>query len=158
MNRIVVSFQGNRFNKGEMYVALSRVKTLAGVQCLYFKQDSILHSEAASREMQRLRNDCRVPIPIQQLDVKPDSLMLGLLNVQCLLSVHQHVLGDQAITSTDIMCFTETWLKPDKEDVSMYGDVIIRKDRSGETKGGGVMIAVKNSHKVYYTVSFFLFW
>ena len=48
----------------------------------------------------------------------------------------------------DLLCFTETWLKPSvfNSEILATSYNIIRRDRNGTDRGGGVLIAIKSSY------------
>ena len=55
LDTIVVDMKGNRFNSGQIYVALSRVKALTGLHIVNFNAQAIKRSSMVDDEMCRLR-------------------------------------------------------------------------------------------------------
>jgi len=60
LEAIAVDMKGNRFNPGQIYVALSRVKTFSG---LYINPKSIKKSTLVDEEMARLRGFLLKTVP-----------------------------------------------------------------------------------------------
>lgn len=95
----------------QAYVAFSRVKTLEGLFIKNFKRANIKVSASVVSEMERL---C---LPSEQvpkvLSLPRDSWMkISHLNVHSYLAKHEDIIRDQAMTQANIICFTETFLRP----------------------------------------------
>ena len=152
LDQIVVDMKGQTFNAGQAYVAFSRVKTLQGLFIKNFNPASIKVSAAVVSEMERLTSDRLLPPqPVPQVVTLPstDWIKIGHLNVRSYLSKLDDVRGDESIAHTDIMCFTESHLKPhhvvSSPTLNGESSVLYRCDRvatsTQDLSNGGVMIA-----------------
>jgi len=112
LDRVVISFdleKQRNFNPGQMYVAMSRVKTIEG---LYFTGNFTASvftcNNRVKQEYTRLR------ITDNQLHFIPDfyssdvSVIIALLNIRSLKLHSLDVFHDESLQSSDILCFTET--------------------------------------------------
>jgi hypothetical protein len=100
-----------RFMPGQAYVAVSRVKTEQGLHLLGFDATAFRVNPSVQKEMARLQQD---PIPlIQPLTEFPHDewLTIRLLNIRSYLEHLQDLKIDPILNSTDVFCFTETFLK-----------------------------------------------
>jgi hypothetical protein len=100
-----------RFMPGQAYVAVSRVKTEQGLHLLGFDATAFRVNPSVQTEMARLQQD---PIqPIQPLTEFPHDewLTIRLLNIRSYLEHLQDLKIDPILNSTDVVCFTETFLK-----------------------------------------------
>ena len=154
MDRIVVDMSQSkgRFQRGQAYVAFSRVRTYEGLHIIGYNRHQIQTCGRVKNEMERLRSERKLP-------TLPDP-MIWSPPVECVSMVHLNVQGlnyrtrtkktdvqmDKEIQMVDILCFTEThfevtdvisaktfWKKKKGE--------VYRNDRIGR-KGGGVAIVV----------------
>ena len=152
LDQIVVDMKGQTFNAGQAYVAFSRVKILQGLFIKNFNPASIKVSAAVVSEMERLTSDRLLPPqPVPQVVTLPstDWIKIGHLNVRSYLSKLDDVRGDESIAHTDIMCFTESHLKPhhivSSPTLNGESSVLYRCDRvatsTQDLSNGGVMIA-----------------
>jgi hypothetical protein len=112
LDSIVVSMKGRgRFMPGQAYVAVSRVKTEQGLHLLGFDATTFRVNPSVQTEMARLQQD---PIPpIQPLTEFPHDewLTIRLLNIRSYFEHLQDLKIDPIPNSTDVFCFTETFLK-----------------------------------------------
>ena len=154
MDRIVVDMSQSkgRFQRGQAYVAFSRVRTYEGLNIIGYNRHQIQTCGRVKNEMERLRSERKLP-------TLPDP-MIRSPPVECVSMVHLNVQGlnyrtrskktdvqmDKEIQMVDILCLTEThfavtdaisaktfWKKKKGE--------VYRNDRVGR-KGGGVAIVV----------------
>ena len=156
MDQIVVNMKGSAFTAGQAYVAFSRVKTLAGLFIKNFNPASIKVNSSVVSEMERLTSEKLLPAPpvpqVISLSSR-DWLKVGQLNVHSYLSKVEDVTSDQAIAHTNIMCFTETFLKPSQSVNSLIlngeSSAVFRTDRvsssTQDLSNGGVMIVCADS-------------
>ena len=156
MDQIVVNMKGSAFTAGQAYVAFSRVKTLTGLFIKNFNPASIKVSSSVVSEMERLTSEKLLPSPTvpQVISLSSrDWLKVGQLNVHSYLSKVEDVTSDQAIAHTNIMCFTETFLKPSQSvnNLILNGEssAVYRTDRvsssTQDLSNGGVMIVCADS-------------
>ena len=156
LDQIVVDMKGQAFNTGQAYVAFSRVKTLQGLFIKNFNPASIKVSASVVSEMERLTsNKLLPPLPVPQVVTLPraDWTKIGHLNVRSYLSKLDDIVGDESIAHADIMCFTESFLKPHQHvnSLTLNGEssILYRYDRvttsSQNLSNGGVMIACASS-------------
>ena len=74
--------KGTRFNAGQIYVALSRVKSLSGLHIVNFNPKAIRKSDLVDNEMTRLRNRLLQTIPPLQCLPCTSHVTIALLNVR----------------------------------------------------------------------------
>ena len=112
LDKIVVDMKGGRFTAGQAYVAFSRVKSLNTLFIKNFDSKSIKTSQPAVAEMERLSSNCLTEEPAPQvLSLSGQEwIKIGHLKVHSYIAKEEDVLRDQCVQSTDIMCFTETFL------------------------------------------------
>lgn len=144
--------KGNVFNAGQAYVAFSRVKSVEGLFIKNFNPASINVSMPVITEMERLSNHYLPSEPLPQVVTLPthEWIKIGHLNVHSYMAKQEDILKDRPMNQADIMCFTETFLKPHQHitDVllpSKEQSEVFRLDHvatSTEDLGnGGIMIA-----------------
>ena len=114
MDQIVVDMKNIAFDVGQAYVAFSRMKSLQGLFIKNFKPANIKVSASVVSEMERLSAQSLPSEPIPKvLSLPRDSWMkVGHLNVHSYLAKQEDIIRDQAMKKVNIMCFTETFLRP----------------------------------------------
>ena len=139
-------------------MAFSRVKSLNGLFIKNFNPNSIKVSPTLVCEMERLASESLLPplpVPNVLTVFSSDVIKIGHLNVRSYLG---KLANDSCISHTDVMCFTETFLKPCPHIASLplscSSSAQFRFDRdvSQDLSNGGVMI-VCASHLMPHTVS-----
>ena len=151
-----MDMKGHAFNAGQAYVAFSRVKSLQGLFIKNFNPSSIKVSASVVSEMERLTSKKLLPpLPVPHVVALPktDRIKVGHLNVRSYISKLEDVTSDKCIAHTDIMCFTETFLKShdDVSSLTLNGEssVLYRCDRvttsNQDLSKGGVMIACSSA-------------
>ena len=116
-DEIVVSFQLDKqrnFNPGQLYVAISRVRSFNGLFLKgRFSRSAIVSSEAAHAEYQRLRLPENKLKPLKSVPISESSLNISLLNVRS-LNKHAKSLKDFGeFIESDLLLLTETQLPND---------------------------------------------
>ncbi|KAK3083348.1 hypothetical protein FSP39_020499 [Pinctada imbricata] len=109
VDELVVSFK-KKFSGGQAYVALSRCRTIQGLQILDFDPQKILQNSSVKREMARLQENVRLPSPYIFL-YNPLSCRvwtISLLNARSLRLHFNDVLKDPITKSSDLLMYTET--------------------------------------------------
>ena len=153
LNQIVVDMKGKAFTAGQAYVAFSRVKSLLGLFIKNFNPKSIKVSLSVISEMERLASDHLVsPLPVPQV-ICSAGLKIGHLNVHSFSAKLEDIASDDCIASTDVMCFTESLLKPHQSvhHLKLNGNssCVYRCDRpvaaSQSVTGGGVLVMCASS-------------
>ena len=141
LDEIVVDMKGSRFNPGQAYVALSRVKKLEGLHIVNFNEKAIKASQDVKGEMERLNKNLLSPLPMFTC---PDNhISIALLNVRSLVAKLPDIECDHSLTSASILCFTETWLTPQLSSPNILGNhQPIRSDRTSGDNKGGVLISI----------------
>ena len=140
LDEIVVDMKGSRFNPGQAYVALSRVKKLEGLHIINFNAKAIKANQDVKDEMKRLNKNLLSPLPIFTC---PDNFIsIALLNVRSLVAKLPDIECDPSLTSASILCFTETWLTPQlSSPVILDNHQAIRSNRTSGDNKGGVLIS-----------------
>ena len=154
-DQIVVDMKGQAFTAGQAYVAFSRVKTLQGLFIKNFNPASIKVSSSVVTEMERLTSNKLLstsPVPQLAMLLSVNWIKIGHLNVRSYLAKLEDIVNDQIIAHTNIMCFTETFLKPNQNvNLLLKNDstVVYRADRvtsnTQDLSNGGVMIVCAKS-------------
>ena len=146
VNKIVVDLS-KIFAAGQADVALSRVRSLQGLQILNYKSSAIRKDKRVQKEMIRLQSKAITfnwPV-IPTLQQEP-WIKICHLNVRGYFNQISDIKTDPNICSADIMCFTETHLR--NSDVTHINTqptkhhVSFRKDRLTGADKGGVMMFV----------------
>ena len=141
LDEIVVDMKGGRFSPGQAYVALSRVKTLAGLHILHFNAKAIKKSIDVENEMLRLNFKTLPPLP--DVPLQSSHVNIALLNVRSIYAKLPDIRADTNLSTADILCFSETWLNAAQPTPLLLNDQAdIRCDRMSNENRGGVLICV----------------
>lgn len=142
--------KGRAFGAGQAYVALSRVKSMEGLFIKNFNPNSIKASTLVKTEMERLATKTLPPEPALHVTSLTDHswIKIGHLNIRSYMAKLEDIKCDLPISHVDIMCFSETFLKPHQQITNdllpnTHTSVIFRLDRSSSTldlNNGGIMI------------------
>ena len=109
VDTIVASFSSRSFNCGQAYVALSRVRSLAGLFLLSFDPKKIRSNKKAVKEMERLRENMSLSwVEATQLPKQEGEISIVHLNIRSLVLHHHHLAKQTSIIGCDIVCLTET--------------------------------------------------
>ena len=147
---------GRTFSAGQAYATFSRVKSLEGLFIKNFNPTSIKVSTPVVDEMERLATHSLPSEPVPQVVALPKHNWnkIGHLNVRSYMAKQEDIKGDLTMNHVDVMCFTETFLKPHQhitDDLFLNTDAyeVFRLDRvttsSQDLSNGGIMIACKTS-------------
>ena len=102
--------KGTGFNAGQIYVALSRVKSFSGLHIVNFNAKAIKKSDLVENEMTRLRDRLLQTIPPLQCLPCTSHVTIALLNVRSILAKLPDIKADTELGSAGVLCFCETWL------------------------------------------------
>ena len=150
LDQIVVDMKGKAFTAGQAYVAFRRVTCQRGLFIKNFNPASIKVNSSVISEMERLVTENLLPsLPAPHIVTLPSSgiVKIGHLNVRSYHAKLEDIMNDTCIAHTDVMCFTETYLKPhqhvDSLPLKCGSSLLLRCDRpaSQELSNGGVMVA-----------------
>ena len=131
LDAIVVDMKGSRFNPGQIYVALSRVKALTGLHIVNFNAQAIKKSTHVDGEMARLREKLLQTVPELQRLPCSTHVTVALLNVRSVVAKLEDIEADPELMSPSVLCFCETWLSPVQPSPVINADhVVIRCDRA----------------------------
>ena len=145
LDTIVVNMKGTRFNAGQIYVALSRVKSMSGLHIVNFNAKAIRKSDLVDDEMIRLRGKLLQTIPPLQSLPCSSHVTIALLNVRSIVAKLPDIEADSRLKSASVLCFCETWLSPAQSSpVVKKENVVLRCDRQFSNHKGGVMMSVPN--------------
>lgn len=155
VDNLVISMKGT-FKAGQMYTALSRVKTKEGLYILgEFQSSKIISATKTVKEMERIRKDSKFKLSIPYSVTAPsDSFFkLSVLNINSLCPHFQCLSVDQYITTSDIIALSETWLYSSvlTESIELSPEYhLYRQDYSVQNRRpqGGVATYVKKSFRV----------
>ena len=143
VDRIVCDMSTVR-QAGQVYVAVSRVRTLQGLQILNYKKGAIKKDKHAVTEMERLREH---PLPVQGPSWNTAGFVVCYMNIRGYLTSVQDVQMDPAVHSADVFTLAESHLKPSQV---LHPKVLpnhfvqtFRCDRE-QTAKGGVLTFVKD--------------
>jgi len=126
VNKAVVSLK-KIFAPGQAYVALSRVTSLDGLIIEDFKENSIFAKDNIDEALQRM------PPFIDPCETTENvKFQMMLHNVQGLIPHISDIRKDNRYCQADVICVTETWLKPNdlENDISLSGYHFHDKPRS----------------------------
>ena len=145
LDTIVVSMKGRgRFMPGQAYVAVSRVRTERGLYLQGFDATAFRVNPAVEEEMRRLRQNLVQPIQAPVVFPHEEWLNIRLLNVRSYLEHLEDLKHDATLTSTDIFCFVETFLREGRRlqgsEHILQDANCFRADRpSSSGRGGGIL-------------------
>ena len=111
LQNIVVDMKG-KFNRGQAYVALSRVKSLQGLYITNFNKSAIKTDSAVTNVMDDLRTKQLPVICNPDIINYPAAISVGHLNIHYFLEKQKDLINEfNVLKDIDIMCFTETYLE-----------------------------------------------
>ena len=124
LNKGVISFQLQRqksFNQGQIYVALSRVKTFEGTHLIgKYSSSAINENSSAKKEYDCLRTESILkPFPLSK--VTDTSLTISLLNIRLLEKHIDDLLLQKHLLYSDMLCLTETQLQCSNDAAHLKG-------------------------------------
>ena len=150
MKAIVVDMdpKKGRFQKGQAYVAFSRVTSLEGLHIRNYCLAQIKVEEEIHQEMEEMRKQMIPTLPIPKLPNMDFDFRLAHLNVHGLVltgnvNKADDFCLDPVLQCVDVLCLSETHLSSSQKLVGTFWEdfYVHRNDR--DAKGGGVLIAVK---------------
>ncbi|XP_060577549.1 uncharacterized protein LOC132734725 [Ruditapes philippinarum] len=142
LDNIVVSFE-NRFNSGQAYVALSRVKKLNQLHLISFDEKKIVTSSHVKKEMERMKKDTFHPNPFKSLSANAN-LTVALLNARSARNHFTDIMCHPVLKIADIVCLTEA---------NVYHDQIRYYQREGWTLKCLEKSSVCNCHGILFYCS-----
>ena len=112
-NKLAVDFR-TVFEAAQSYVMLSRIETISQLFIIDSLPDNKFYaSPKALSELERLVKVSINKNPQMWEQKKEGSLNIALLNCHSLRDKIVDIKQDQTLLRSDIMCFTETWLRSD---------------------------------------------
>ena len=150
LHNIVVDMKG-KFNRGQAYVAFSRVKCLQGLYITNFNQSAIKTDSAVTDVMDELRTK-QLPV-IQNSELctinRSAAITVGHLNIHYFLEKQKDLINEfNVLNNIDIMCFTETYLEK-SHDIKKYLDkfsyTAYRMNKENVPNRYGVMVCISKN-------------
>ena len=152
LDTVVVSMKARCFSAGQVYVALTRVRSLEGLYLLDFDKNNIKASPQVTSEMAMLRGSAVQIADVCEMlkEVPVQILKVCHLNVRSFRCHKEDIVCSDVIQLSDVVCFNETDIRHGDENVTI--DIpwtgsqnyhATRCDGDEQKKGGGVIIAVK---------------
>ena len=146
VDRIVVDLS-KIFAAGQAYVALSRVKTLEGLQILNYKRSAFRTDKRVEQEMIRLQSRA-IDFQWPMIPTLPANqwIKISHLNIRGYLHHISDLKQDNTICASDIICITETHLK--KSDIIHSNSqpkkhyIQYRNDRVASVDKGGIIMFI----------------
>ena len=146
-----VSFQlydQKQFNRGQIYVALSRVKVFEGLYLIgEYLKSAIRVNQDAAKEYERLRQENLFVYP-KDFPVTESNIVITLLNTRSLRKHAVDTANDEILCQNDILCLTETQLS-ENSDTSEIENVLnnfsIEYNTSIQSKFKSLAMCHKNS-------------
>ena len=144
-DELVLSCEGP-FRSGQFYTGISRTKSLHGLFILG-KMDTrkIKVNVKSQKEIVRMKRDAilKVPIPVSVRASSDFCLRVRFLNVNSLLPHARQMETDKNVTSGDIICLAETWLKHADECPDLQNKQVLRHDNvSRQHRSGGLLMYI----------------
>ena len=144
VDKLVVSVDGS-FRCGQLYTALSRVKTIDGLYILgEFKANKVKADTRSKEEMERLKlnSPFKVSIPVT-VTVSPALFFrMSVININSLKPHFRCLAADQSVMCSDVVTLTETWLRPRdaSADFSLPDKLLSRQDskQTAHGRNGGI--------------------
>ena len=110
----VISFNLLRqrsFNTGQIYVALSRVKSSSGLYLTgEFRETSVKADSRATEEYERMRKESPCLL-IEHLSRDSHSFIITLLNTRSFKRHVADIAADKIASDSDLICLTETQIE-----------------------------------------------
>ena len=98
---------------GQIYMALSRVTSLAGLFLIGNYTKAVLKvNNAATKEYDTLRAEQAVSFCQLNETVLPEKMVISILNVRSLKKHFDNIGNTSSLVQTNILCFTENQLLP----------------------------------------------
>ena len=152
LQNIVVDMKG-RFNRGQAYVAFSRVKSIQGLYITNFNQSAIKTDSTVTEVMDELRTK-QLPVihnPQFRTVYQSSAITVGHLNIHYFLEKQKDLINEfNVLKNIDIMCFTETHLEK-SHDIKVYLDkfsyTAYRMNKENVPNRYGVMICISKKFK-----------
>jgi len=153
LNSVVISMKSRYFNAGQVYVALSRVKTLQGLHLFNFERKKINASKEVFAEMKRLKATLLPVTDVCQLlqELTLETVKICHLNIRSFRAHIEDIICDNAVHLSDVVCLNETDIRHIDEtvltDIPWKGTNnyhAVRCDYDHQKRGGGAMVAVRH--------------
>ena len=147
LDKIVVSFK-NRFSSGQAYVALSRARTLEGLQLLDFDSDKIRANIHVQKEMQRILSEMHLPSPYLQLlsPMTSSTVQLALLNANSARLHFSDISSDPVLLYSSVVGITEThFTERKKNDYQLQNFRLYMNEQNTRINNHGIALYVSES-------------
>ena len=154
VDELVVSMKGS-FRCGQLYTALSRVKTIGGLYILGEFQASKVRADTRSKEeMARLRlhSPFKVSIPATFTASPALFFKMSVININSLKPHFKCLAVDRTVVCSDVVTLTETWLRSTDAtaDFSLPDKHLLRQDSKQTACGrnGGIATYLDQQYRL----------
>ena len=125
------------------YVMLSRVESIGQLFILEgFNETKIYGNHDAIEELAKMNRLSVNEKPSRWLDIRSSQIRISVLNCGSLRPQHEHIKRDTALTISDAICLTETWLWTN-EATSALGMKGFTTNHNAVGRGRGITVYYK---------------
>ena len=154
VDELVVSMNGT-FRCGQLYTALSRVKTIDGLYILGEFEASKVKADSRSKEEMmrfRLHSQFKLSAPATVTVSPALYFKMSLININSLKPHFKCLASDKRVVCSDVVTLTETWLRPRDAsvDFSMPDKLLSRQDSQQTRRGpnGGIVTYLSQQYRL----------
>ena len=128
---VVLSCKGS-FKAGQLYTAISRTTSMAGLYILdKIDPTKIKVNKSSLTEIDRMKKYAKFApsVPVSVSGNSDLYFKISFLNAQSLHAHQQCLLKDQYLTNAHVLCIAETWYKSNDLNPEIENHLVVRRDR-----------------------------